>query len=276
VAEETTGNCREECTHCGLGCKNGGTTALGKPARPAAIPAEHAPARKKPSSPVSPEMLTRIRMKYAKTGKVRFLSHLDFMTLLHRAVMRANIPIAFSQGFNPHQKISFGPPLSVGMESEAEYLDMETDPLVDLLEATKDLNHALPDGIRIVEARTVPRKASSLAGAISRYQYEIVIPEHSRKDVETSIAALLGKETVEITKEGKVKNIRPGIESISASGADSLEITLVDAENVKPRIQDVVRALFGLSDDETTMVRVKRTAVFCKVDGSWMDPINAA
>jgi radical SAM-linked protein len=82
-------------------------------------------------------MTARIRMKFSKTGRIRFLSHLDFMTLFHRAAVRAGVAIAFSQGFNPHPKISFGPALPVGMESESEYLDMETDPFVDLLQTTR-------------------------------------------------------------------------------------------------------------------------------------------
>ena len=82
------------------------------------------------NAPLLPEMTARVRMRYTKTGRVRFLSHLDFMTLFHRSCLRAGIPVAFSQGFNPHPKIAFGPALSVGIESEAEYLDLETDPFV--------------------------------------------------------------------------------------------------------------------------------------------------
>ncbi|MDH4163129.1 MAG: TIGR03960 family B12-binding radical SAM protein [Nitrospirota bacterium] len=275
VAAEATGNCREECTHCGLGCRDGGTVELGKPARTASSSAAQTAQSPRPSAAVNPEMLSKIRIKYAKTGKIRFLSHLDFMTLLHRAVMRANIPIAFSQGFNPHPKMAFGPPLSVGMESDAEFFDMETDPLVDLLTVTKELNHALPEGLRILEARIVPRKTPSLAGAITRYQYSVTIPGSRRSGVEERIHALLQRSSVEVSREGKSKDIRPGITAIAVAGADSLEVMLEDKDNVKPRIQDVVRVLLELSDEETTMTRIRRTAVFCKVDGEWKDPMNA-
>ncbi len=274
IAAETTGNCREECTHCGIGCKDGGTAALGKPAgRSAVRNDETMPSRT--GRAVPPEMLAKIRMKFSKTGRIRFLSHLDFMTILHRSVMRAGIPIAFSQGFNPHPKISFGPPLSVGMESEAEYFDMETDPLVDLLEATKSLNQNLPEGIRIVESRIVPRKTASLAGIISRYQYAVGMPESIRKDVERRIEEFLAQTSIEVVRDGKTRDVRPGIESIAVRGPEAIVITLQDRENSKPRIQNVVQQLFDLSDEETALADIKRTAVFCRVDGEWKDPMNA-
>ena len=275
IAAEATANCREECTRCGLGCKDGGTAMLGKPTAAEAGSAEPIKILLPPARTVNPEMLSKIRMKYAKTGRVRFLSHLDLMTLLHRSVMRAGIPIAFSQGFNPHPRISFGPPLSVGMESKAEYFDMETDPLVDLLAVTKNLNNALPQGIRIEESRIIPRKAPSLAGAICRYQYESGIPESRQKDAEIRIGEFLAKTSVEVARDGKTKDIRPSIEAIVLDGPETVKITLQDAENVKPRMQDVVQQLFELSDDETAMVKIKRTAVFCKVSGEWKDPMNA-
>ncbi|HSQ78004.1 MAG TPA: TIGR03936 family radical SAM-associated protein, partial [Nitrospirota bacterium] len=163
---ELTENCRVKCEHCGIGCKDGGTTAFGKPAPPGAG------LEKKLGVPLLPpimhpgpqELTTLIRMKYSKTGRVRFLSHLDLMALFQRAAARAGIPVTFSRGFNPHPKISFGPALSVGMESEAEYLDMETDPFVDLPQITGDLNSTLPEGIRILESKMIPRKSPSLSG----------------------------------------------------------------------------------------------------------------
>ena len=126
-------------------------------------------------------------MKFSRIGRIRFLSHLDFMTLFHRTAVRAGVPVAFSQGFNPHPKIAFGPALSVGMESEAEFLDMETDPFIDLLQVTKALNNALPDGVRIIEARIIPKKAGSLSGSIGRYIYEVSIPAEQARDVEERI-----------------------------------------------------------------------------------------
>jgi radical SAM family uncharacterized protein/radical SAM-linked protein len=274
VDSVVTGNCREECTHCGIGCADGGKPDMGRPEAPAVgkNPAEQAAAPKK--TPPPPEITTRIRMKFARIGRVRFLSHLDFMTLFHRTAVRARIPLAFSQGFNPHPKIAFGPALSVGMESESEFLDMETDPFVDLLQATKDLNNALPDGVRILESRIIPKKAPSLSGCISRYVYEVNVPADQAKEIGSRISELLAMQSVIVEKEGKRSDIRPGIESIVPKGAGSLEITLQDSDKARPRIQDVVEKLFAISRDQALLFRIMRTAMFERVNGEWKSPMN--
>jgi radical SAM-linked protein len=273
AASEITENCREACSACGLGCADGGTLALGRTA--AAGPASG----EKPSqsSRGPSEMTTRIRMKFSKTGRIRFLSHLDFMTMVHRAAVRAGVPIAFSQGFNPHPKIAFGPALSVGMESDAEFLDMETDPFVDLLRTTKKLNSALPAGVRILEARIIPKKAPSLSGHISRYRYEIGIPEQERTGLEARVKLFLSRATVLVDKEGTQKDIRPGIEAISipAEGnSGKLSIVLVDQDRLKPRVQDVIEHLFSIGREQTALFRVTRVEMSCREQDRWISPMD--
>ena len=271
LSAEVTGNCRVECTHCGMGCGDGGTESLGRPPEPAAeAPSPAAPAR---TAPV-PEMTTRFRMQFSKTGPIRFLSHLDLMTLFHRAAVRAGVPLAFTQGFNPHPKIAFGPPLPVGMESEAEYLDIETDPLVDLLQAVKDLNRTLPEGIRILAARVVPKKADSLSGSIKRYLYAVEIPQELADRAGERIEDFLGQRSVVVAKDGKQKDIRPGIESIVRNEAGLLEIAIQDTEASKPRVIDVIEKLFVIDSRRSCLFRIKRTAMFVKENGSWQSPMD--
>jgi radical SAM-linked protein len=279
VAEEITGNCRLECERCGIGCKDGGTPSLGKPTAPAAgsecgqvtLP----DARKRHPSPQ--DITTRIRIKYAKTGRLRFLSHLDLMTLFHRAAVRAGVPIAFSRGFNPHPKIAFGPALSVGVESEAEYLDMETDPFIDLLQITKDLNTTLPLGMRIIAARVIPKKSPSLSGSIIRYRYEVALPAAYAGDIEHRVGDFLSRTSVIVPKEGRGKDIRPGIESITATqvgDAAGLAIILQDKDQLRPRVQDVIEQLFAISADHSVLFGVKRTGMYCGSRGTWKDPLD--
>ncbi|NTW68068.1 MAG: DUF2344 domain-containing protein, partial [Nitrospirae bacterium] len=269
-----TENCRTECEHCGIGCKDGGTLALGKPAARARGEREAAPlpAEKRTSAP--PEITTRIRMKFSRHGRIRFLSHLDFMTLFHRTAVRAGVPVAFSQGFNPHPKIAFGPALSVGMESEAEFLDMETDPFIDLMQVTKSLNSALPDGVRVMEARIIPKKAGSLSGSIGRYIYEVNMPAGRAADVEERIIVFLERDAVTVEKDGKQKDIRPGIEAVAVKGPGLLEITIQDSEIAKPRIQDVIAKLFDIGHDQALLFNIKRTAMFVKENGTWQSPMD--
>jgi len=192
-------------------------------------------------------MTIRVRMKVTKTGRIRFLSHLDFMTLFHRAVVRARVPIAFSRGFNPHLKIAFGPALPVGMESETEYLDLEIDPFADLLQITSGLNSTLPEGVRILASKVVAKKAPSLSGSISRYAYEVAIAAQYRDRIDERVREFLSRASVIVVKEGRQKDIRPCIESIAAS-PDRLCCTLVDHDQIKPRLQDVIEQLFGIGE----------------------------
>jgi radical SAM-linked protein len=273
VESTTTGNCREECTHCGIGCTDGGKIEMGRPLAPAIRKQDAEPAALAKKNPAPTEITTRIRMKFSRIGRIRFLSHLDFMTLFHRTAVRAGIPLAFSQGFNPHPKIAFGPALAVGMESEAEFLDIETDPFIDLLQTTKDLNSALPNGVRILESRIIPKKASSLSGSISRYIYEVGIPAEHAKEAGSRIAELLARQSVIVEKEGKQKDIRPGIESVVLKDG-TLEIAIQDSDKARPRIQDVVEKLFAIGRDEALLFRIKRTAMFEKVSGIWQSPMD--
>ena len=201
------------------------------------------------------------------------------MTLFQRAATRAEVPLAFSQGFNPHPKIAFGPALSVGTESEAEYLDMETDPLIDLLRTTKALNSTLPRGMRITEMRVVPRKAPSLSGSIGRYIYAVAIPAAYAQEAESKVRDFLSQPAVVITKDGKEKDIKPGIESMTVKntgGAAEIEIILQDSERIKPRVQDVIEKTFGIGREESALFRVKRTAMFYKSGGRWLSPMDVA
>ncbi len=280
-AEEITQNCRVECEHCGMGCADGGTPSLGKPAASSEAEArtEQPQADDYKKQPGPPDMTTRVRMKYSKTGRVRFISHLDFMTLIHRAAVRANVPIAFSQGFNPHPRVAFGPALPVGMESETEFLDLETDPFVDLLRVTRDLNSALPPGVRILAAGIVPKKAPSLSGSISRYSYEVEVPEQYRDSITERVKDFLSRASVIVTKEGKQKDIRPGIESImigATGGHAPLDITLVDRDQLKPRVQDVIMELFGIGPEQAPLLRIKRSGLFYRDANQWKSPMDVS
>jgi radical SAM family uncharacterized protein/radical SAM-linked protein len=274
VEEKITENCRVKCEHCGIGCADGGTNALGRPAaltttKP--VPKRSTPADgKRPAG--APDMTIRVRMKFTKTGRIRFLSHLDFMALFHRAVVRAKAPIAFSQGFNPHLKISFGPALPVGMESETEYLDLELDPFADLLQITQGLNSALPEGVRILASKVVAKKAPSLSGSISRYEYEVIVAAPYRDGASERVRELLSRASVLVSKEGKQKDIRPCIESITA-GRESLVCALIDYDQIKPRIQDVIEHLFNIGHDQSVLIRVKRVGMFCKEKDQWISPM---
>lgn len=99
--------------------------------------------------------MKRIRVKYTKGEEIKFISHRDLMRLFQRAVRRAEIPIAYSQGFNPHMKISWGNALKVGQTSGGEYAELQVEGWTRPQELMSKLNGQLPKGIEILEAYLV-------------------------------------------------------------------------------------------------------------------------
>ena len=115
--------------------------------------------------------MPKYRLRYAKFGPARFASHLDLGRALGRALRRAGLPVAYSQGFHPLPKMAFGPPLPVGVESEAEFVDITfTEELV-AGEISRRLNAALPKGLAVTGVLKLPPKAPSLMSLIDRFTY---------------------------------------------------------------------------------------------------------
>ncbi|MBU0672420.1 MAG: TIGR03936 family radical SAM-associated protein [Candidatus Margulisbacteria bacterium] len=99
--------------------------------------------------------MQRIQIKYTKGEEVKFISHRDLMRVFQRAIRRAELPMAYSQGFNPHMKISWGQALKVGATSEGEPATLQIDGWIKPAELMAKLNKTLPQGIAILEANLV-------------------------------------------------------------------------------------------------------------------------
>ena len=135
---------------------------------------------------------SRLRMKWGRSGLARFLSHLDNMRAIERALRRANLPIAFSQGYHPHPKFSFGPPLSLGFTSECEYLDVQLDsPIQEYM--LERLAREFPPDYNLIGTRTVLGKASSLSSKLNLAEYTVELPI-STDEAQQKIDDLLNRE----------------------------------------------------------------------------------
>ena len=105
----------------------------------------------------------KIRFKFIRGEQVKYISHLDLMRTFERAIRRANIPVRYSQGFNPHPSIVFGLPLSVGVTSEAEYADVEIDGELAPPVFLQQLNSQLPEGLKVTDAKESGAKSNIMA-----------------------------------------------------------------------------------------------------------------
>ena len=108
----------------------------------------------------------RVRLAYRKTGTLRYVAHLDMMRTWERALRRARLPLAYSQGFTPHPRLAAGAPLPVGAAGERELLDVWMSPPVAPAELARRLAAALPDGLELLAAAEVPRAQPSLQSQI--------------------------------------------------------------------------------------------------------------
>ena len=113
----------------------------------------------------------RIRIKFRKNGVMRFVGHLDIMRYFQKAMRRADIDIAYSEGFSPHQIMSFAAPLGVGITSDGEYLDIETAGAVSTKDAVRRLNGAMAEGMEVVEYAALRQDAKKAMTAVAAADY---------------------------------------------------------------------------------------------------------
>jgi radical SAM-linked protein len=156
--------------------------------------------REQPEQQAPP--VQRLRVRYAKRGRLRFTSHRDFSRAFERAVFRARIPMAYSSGFNPHPRISYAGAAPTGSASEAEYLEIALAEVVVPAEVHAQLDEALPDGLDLLEVVESP--GGSLADRLEASRWRIDLPaplEEAAAAVEAFLAA--GEVLVErMTKKG--------------------------------------------------------------------------
>ena len=124
----------------------------------------------------------KIRIKFAKTGVMKFVGHLDVMRYFQKAIRRAELPIAYSEGFSPHMLLSFASPLGVGISSTGEYFDMVLAEDMKTDEIVKRLNATMVEGMEVISARHVPDgKASKAMSLVAGADY--LVREKCRRSI---------------------------------------------------------------------------------------------
>ncbi len=119
----------------------------------------------------------KYRIKFIKEDAVKFVPHLDFLRLYQRAIRRANLPIAYSNGFNPHQIMSFAQPLSVGWTSVGEYMDIQTICSVDTNDFINLINQCLPEGTKVIAMRVLEDGEKNSMACVEAALYNIILPD---------------------------------------------------------------------------------------------------
>lgn len=143
--------------------------------------------------------MNRYVIKFSKDGVIRYISHLDLLRLFKRSFKRVGVKLQYSQGFNPHPKMSFAQPLSLGYSASAEYLEFDTTEPYKTEEIIEKLNAVMPEGIHIFACDELPVGGKTLAALTEAADYEIRIP------VEGSPSAGVGDLTDQFLAQDQIK-----------------------------------------------------------------------
>ena len=220
----------------------------------------------------------KIRIKFSKGEEVKYISHLDMVRAFIRAMRRARLPVAFSEGFVPREKISFSHPLPLGLTSKSEYADIEFSNFINPGELKERLNKELPPGLRIEEAEIVSLKSKSLMATFDCAEYEVKLSDLRCQiaDIRERISKFLKQKEIIIkrkTKKGiREIDIRPLILKLELRDFISDNQRFIDPRSkhykeiralkmllkIKVRPREVAKTLLNLSREETLRLAIER------------------
>ncbi|MGI5942508.1 MAG: TIGR03936 family radical SAM-associated protein [Pelotomaculaceae bacterium] len=198
------------------------------------------------------------RMMYEKVGPARFISHLDLLRTFGRAARRAGLPLAFTQGFNPHPKITFAAPLAVGISGEAEFADLELTEKIPAPFVARALSDALPEGLRVLEVRQLKGAGPALMAMVRSASYRVeakTCGPVTAGELKDALGSFLSRQEILVERknnEGKkvLYDLRPGI--FVMSGRLDNDIIKIEAElktgsSGNVRIEEVLEAFLKSS-----------------------------
>ena len=203
----------------------------------------------------------RVRITFTKQNALRYIGHLDLHSLWERAMRRADLPLAYSQGFHPQPKISLAAALPLGFSSRGEVLDVRLKEDVAVEHITKQLTESLPPDIKILDVQEVAENLPALQTQVLSAAYDV----HLTEPVETSelmrrVESMMMSESIIRERRGKSYDLRPLIEMISvitdSNGKAWLKMTLAAREGATGRPEEVLSVLE--IEPETTYVERTR------------------
>lgn len=212
----------------------------------------------------------QVRASFVKTGRTIYISHLDLLRTMQRALKRAHIPAWYSEGFNPRIYLSFPLALSVGIVGKHEFMDFYITEEISFEEIRDRMNEVLPEGLHIIEVHSPVNEAKDIFGA------EYVI-KMSGKDISAHFEQFVSADRIDVKKHSKKKgevilDIKPYTEILSkAVNGDELiaEIRLPAGNelNINPSLfLDAFAERFG----EPEKVYVERTKILCDMGGEFV------
>lgn len=189
----------------------------------------------------------KIRIKYAKTGVLRFIGHLDVMRYFQKAIRRAELDVAYSQGYSPHQLITFAAPLGLGVTSEGEYFDAEMNTVTSSADMVERLNQTMVPGMEIKNIVALREGAKTAMAVVAASDYLVRIRKGYLEEAGgnqrflSQVEAFYAQPSIEVVKVSKTKetrlDIKPFIYDIHVQEDDIyMLLSTGSVDNIKPEL----------------------------------------
>ena len=224
------------------------------------------------------DVAARLRVRFAKLGRVRWTSHRDVARMWERALRRGRLPVAYTAGFSPRPQISFGLALPTGCESVAEYLDVAFDEEVSPDDLAATVGPLLPEGVSLVAAAVLEAGAASLQQEVTSCSWHIEVPGVEMAEMEAAVARTMAAETLPVHRQRKGRavtdDLRPSVLALEAQSPHQGSPPVVTAElatfprGVRPvELAEAMGLELGLA---------RRTSQWIERSGSRWEPLAAA
>lgn len=149
--------------------------------------------------------MIKARVKFNKSGTMKFIGHLDVMRYFQKAIRRADIDVAYSQGFSPHQLLSFGSPLGVGLTSDGEYMDIQLNSMISTEDMKNRLNEVMSEELQVVEVKVLPETSKTAMSILAAADYLVSLKDGYPviEDFREKFTEFLSQESILYTKKTK-------------------------------------------------------------------------
>lgn len=191
----------------------------------------------------------KIRIKFAKTGSMKFIGHLDIMRYFQKVMRRADVDIAYSEGFSPHQKMSFAAPLGVGLTSRGEYFDIEVHSTASSKEMLQRLNDTMVEGMEVLSYKLLPEDSGNAMSIVAAADYLVNFRNGYKPEIDVTkeFYKFMAQDSIEIVKttkkSEKTVDIRPWIlEYETREDGIFLKLAAGSENNLKPEL--VIQAFY--------------------------------
>ncbi|HNX28263.1 MAG TPA: TIGR03936 family radical SAM-associated protein [Syntrophomonadaceae bacterium] len=223
----------------------------------------------------------KVRCEYCAGPELKFLSNLDMMHMMERALRRAEIPYALSEGFNPHIKLSMGTVLPVGLWGKNEYFDLELTKNVAPEWFVMQLNSVLPAYIKINRMIEIDSKEPALMKTVNAAGYSFVVKGVSQSELQQQLDNLIKMPVFLVKSRGKKKDVdkdlKPGIYKIEVKGQEDsviINLTVAIGEPVNIRFDELKDLLLSAGIREENLTDVYRKANYIKIEENYFTPLE--